>query len=167
MSLTSETALTALSSVKHPDLHRSLTELNLVRDLQGRRRGKVSLTLVLTSPSSSLKERLVREVTAALTEGGASGVQITEEVTVIGRDITSEDPIPDVKNIILVMSGKGGVGKSTVAANLTLALQRSGMRVGLARRRHLRAERSHHVRRRWDVPAPPTASSSSRSSVSA
>src|SRR5258708_2329226 len=68
MSLTSEAALTALSSVKHPDLHRSLVELNLVRDLKLDDAGKVSLTLVLTSPSSSLKERLVHEVTTALLE---------------------------------------------------------------------------------------------------
>jgi ATP-binding protein involved in chromosome partitioning len=52
-------------------------------------------------------------------------------VQVVGRDITSEDPIPEVRNVVLVMSGKGGVGKSTVAANLTMALHRSGMRVGL------------------------------------
>ena len=75
-------------------------------------------------------------------------------------------PIPDVKNIVLVMSGKGGVGKSTVATNLTLALHRSGMRVGL-----LDADiygpsvptMLGVIGRR----APPTASSSSRSSASA
>jgi ATP-binding protein involved in chromosome partitioning len=131
MSITSEAAQTALASVKHPDLHRSLTELNLVRDLQADGDGKVSFKLILTSPSSSLKERLVREATHALKEAGATDVQIADEVTVIARDITSEDPIPDVKNVILVMSGKGGVGKSTVAANLTMALHRAGMRVGL------------------------------------
>jgi ATP-binding protein involved in chromosome partitioning len=86
---------------------------------------------MLTSPASSLKDRLVAEIEAALSRAGATGVTVATEVRVVGRDITSEDPIPDVKNIVLVMSGKGGVGKSTVAANLTMALHRAGMRVGL------------------------------------
>jgi len=131
MSLTREAALEALDHVKHPDLSKAITELNLVNDLEVDPAGKVSLTLVLTSPGSALKERMVGEVTSALTKAGATSVKVSSEIRVIGRDITSEDPIPDVKNIVLVMSGKGGVGKSTVAANLTMALHRSGMRVGL------------------------------------
>src|SRR5689334_20582472 len=131
MSFTRESALEALAKVQHPDLHQSLPELNLVDDVAVDASGKASLRLILTSPGSALKERLVGEVTGALTRAGATSVDVTAEVRVIGRDITSEDPIPDVKNIVLVMSGKGGVGKSTVAANLTMALHRSGMRVGL------------------------------------
>ena len=129
--------------------------------------GKVGLTLVLTSAATAQKELLVTEVTRALTQAGASGVEIKSEVRVIARDITSEDPIPGVKNIVLVMSGKGGVGKSTVAANLTMSLHRAGLRRGSARRRHVRSERAHHVRRHWVARPRPTARDSSRSSVSA
>src|SRR4051812_7675305 len=111
MSLTRETALQALEHVKHPDFSRAITELNLIKDVEVDQAGKASLTLVLTSPGSAMKERLVADVTRALTEAGASAVEVGTEVRVVGRDITSEDPIPDVKNIILVMSGKGGVGK--------------------------------------------------------
>src|SRR5260221_3416854 len=130
MSLTREAALAALEHIKHPDLNRPIGELGMLQDVQVDDAGKVSLKLVLTSPASSLKERMFSEVTAALNRAGASAVELTSDVRVIGRDITSEDPVPEVKNIILVMSGKSGVGKSTVAANLTMALSRSCMHVG-------------------------------------
>src|SRR5439155_23971989 len=131
MALSRETALEALAKIQHPDLHKSITDLAMVEDLAVDADGKASLRLVLTSPSTELKERLVGEIRAALGRMGATAVDVHAEVRIIGRDITSEDPIPDVKNIVLVMSGKGGVGKSTVAANLTMALHRAGMRVGL------------------------------------
>src|SRR5262245_58970635 len=122
MALTREAVLEALAHVKHPDLGKPLTELGMVQGVEVGESDKVSLLLVLTWPAASLKERLSAEVTAALSQAGASSVDLSSEVGVIGRDITSEDPVPDVKNIVLVMSGKGGVGKSTVAANLTMAL---------------------------------------------
>src|SRR5882762_2399472 len=131
MSITREAALDALGHVQHPDLLKSVTELNMVQDLAVDGDNRVSLRLQVTSPSASLRDRLVAEVTSALVNAGAASAEVTPEVRVIGRDITSEDPIPDVKNIILVMSGKGGVGKSTVAANLTMSLARQGLRVGL------------------------------------
>src|SRR5882724_858101 len=131
MALTREAALEALGRVQHPDLNKSLIELNLVHDLEVDAAGKVAFRLVLTSPGAAMKERLIGEAKSALTKAGASSVDVSPEVRVISRDITSEDLIPEVKNIVLVMSGKGGVGKSTVAANITMALHRSGMRVGL------------------------------------
>jgi ATP-binding protein involved in chromosome partitioning len=131
MPLTRDRALEALAKVRHPDVPRPITELNLVKDLEVDAGDQVKVSLILTSPSASLRERLFGQVTAALTAAGASAVDIASEVRVVPRDITSEDPIPDVRNIVLVMSGKGGVGKSTVAANLTMALHRAGMRVGL------------------------------------
>jgi len=131
MAFTQEAALEALAHVKHPDLHKSVVELNMVRDVRVDEAGKATLTVILTSPAQSLKERLFADVEGALTRAGATSVALSSEVRIIGRDITSEDPIPEVKNIILVMSGKGGVGKSTVAANLTMALHRTGMRIGL------------------------------------
>ena len=134
MTLSLESALESLAQVKHPELGGGLVEHNLVKDVRVDPAGKVALTLVLTSAVTAQKEQLVTEVTRALTQAGASGVEIKTEVRVIARDITSEDPIPEVKNIVLVMSGKGGVGKSTVAANLTMSLHRAGLRVATARR---------------------------------
>jgi ATP-binding protein involved in chromosome partitioning len=131
MALDEQAALEALGQVKHPDLHKSIVELNMARDLRVDETGKVTLTVLLPSPAAELKERILNETRAALTKAGAASVDVTTEVRVLGRDITSEDPIPDVKNIVLVMSGKGGVGKSTVASNLTMALHRAGMRTGL------------------------------------
>jgi len=128
MSLTRESALAALTAVHHPELDRPITELNMVRDLEVDASGAVKLTLVRYSPAEATGQKLDASVRDALTRAGASSVALTASVEVVGRDITSEDPIPDV---ILVMSGKGGVGKSTVAANLTMALHRTGMRVGL------------------------------------
>jgi ATP-binding protein involved in chromosome partitioning len=131
MPLTREHALEALAHVRHPDVPRPLTELNLVKDLEIDAKDKVTLTVILTSPSASLRERIYTQVTSALTAAGASAVEIASEIRVVPRDITSEDPIPEVSNVVLVMSGKGGVGKSTIAANITMALHRQGMRVGL------------------------------------
>ena len=147
MPFTREAALETLAKVGHPDLGKSLTELNMITDLSVNDAGRVALTLVSLSPATALKDRILSDVTNALTGGGASSVEVTWDARVVGREITSEDPVPGVKNIVLVMSGKGGVGKSTVAANLTLALHALGMRGRPARRGHLRAERADDARR--------------------
>jgi ATP-binding protein involved in chromosome partitioning len=131
MPLTRETALAALSKVNYPDAPKNLVELNLVRELVVGADGAASVTLMLVSPESIVGDRIGREVTQALASSGASSVKITFRHVVLGRDATSQDPLPDVKNVLLVMSGKGGVGKSTVAANLAVALARTGAAVGL------------------------------------
>src|SRR4051812_24536190 len=102
MPISHDSALAALAQIKHPDLGRPITELNMVDEVRVEDAGKVIVALVLTSPSSALKARLLREVEGALTGAGAASVEITSEVRVIGRDITSEDPIPEVKNVVLV-----------------------------------------------------------------
>jgi ATP-binding protein involved in chromosome partitioning len=87
---------------------------------------------VETGASAETREKIEAELRAKL-----KALPLLEKVDVIfratsgAREITSEDPLPGVKNLVLVMSGKGGVGKSTVAANLTMALARQGLRVGL------------------------------------
>jgi ATP-binding protein involved in chromosome partitioning len=131
MAITREAALEALSTVKYPDLPGTLTELGLVQDLAVEQDGTVAVTLALPSAVSTVKDRILSDSTSALLARGAARVKMEWTVNVLGRDVAGEDPIPDVKNVVLVMSGKGGVGKSTVAANLAMALARAGARVGL------------------------------------
>jgi ATP-binding protein involved in chromosome partitioning len=85
----------------------------------------------ISSPSEDVRRTIQNRVEAALQPLGVDFVELDVEVSVPTREATSEDPLPDVRNVILVMSGKGGVGKSTVATNLALALRRLGTRVGL------------------------------------
>ena len=125
-----ETVQAALSQVLDPEIKKSLTELGMVRDVSvdGTR---VSVGIDLTTPACPLKDQIEAEVRAAITKTGASEVVIDWGAKPIKREIGGDDPCPNVHNIILVVSGKGGVGKSTVATNLTLSLKRAGCRVGL------------------------------------
>jgi ATP-binding protein involved in chromosome partitioning len=130
MPITVESALAALGRVNDPEIHRSIEELGLARDV--RVEGDVvDLTLELLTPSASYKQALDVEIRRVLKEAGAKDVRIRPELSIPTRNILSDDPCPAVKNIVLVMSGKGGVGKSTVAANLAVALTRMGAKVGL------------------------------------
>jgi len=119
-----------LASVAHPTFGKSLLELDLVRDLalDGKR---LSLRLTLHASSESLRQRIRERIEDAVSKLGVETLVLEWDVQVPLRPLSSDDPLPDVKNIVLVMSGKGGVGKSTVAVNLALALKRAGMRVGL------------------------------------
>jgi ATP-binding protein involved in chromosome partitioning len=140
MSITLEAAQEALARVHDPEIHRPLTELGMVRDLlivgasgePATGAGEtVRLTVVLTTPACPLRDRIRTDVTTALQAAGASQVELSWDAQVSRRVIGADDPVPSVANVILVMSGKGGVGKSTVATNLTMALHRAGCRVGL------------------------------------
>ena len=124
--LTPETAQAALEKVDAPELGRPITD-GFVKDLavEG---DAVSLSL---TPPTHFNQGLEAAVREALAAAGAKSVKIAWEIAVTTRNILPDDPCPSVRNILLVMSGKGGVGKSTVATNLTLALNRAGARVGL------------------------------------
>lgn len=120
----------ALRAVEDPIFEKSLGSLGtlLGTKLDGDR---AHVSIRVSSPSEEVRQRLQERVAKALQPLGIEFVELELDVSVPTRETTSTDPIPDVRNVILVMSGKGGVGKSTVATNLALALRRLGTRVGL------------------------------------
>ncbi|MCI0519201.1 MAG: Mrp/NBP35 family ATP-binding protein [Chloroflexi bacterium] len=123
--------LAALSKVQEPELHRDLVTLNMIQDL--RIEGdKVAFTIVLTTPACPLRSQIEAEARqAALTVPGVGGVEIkmSSNVPSDGRPRGLLD-LP-IRNAVAVASGKGGVGKSTVAVNIAVVLAKSGARVGL------------------------------------
>ncbi len=131
MPITRDDATRALAQVHHPDLKKPLAELGMIRDVKVTSAGAATVTVALGASLSTHKAALTRDIETALHGAGVRSVEMIWDPTVLGRDIASDDPMPEVKNIVLVMSGKGGVGKSTVAANVAMAFARAGARVGL------------------------------------
>ncbi|MBQ0160061.1 MAG: Mrp/NBP35 family ATP-binding protein [Bacteroidales bacterium] len=121
----------ALSHVNDPDLGRSLIELGMIENIaiDGK---KVAFDLVLTTPACPMKQRMSDDCVNAIHEYVDHEAEVTVNLT--SRQVQQPDPhdlVPGVKNVILVASGKGGVGKSTVAANLAISLAKTGASVGL------------------------------------
>ncbi|MFN4147421.1 MAG: Mrp/NBP35 family ATP-binding protein [Runella sp.] len=131
LTINKEKILQALSTVQEPDLKKDLVSLGMIKDIETGL-DSVSFTVVLTTPACPLKELIRKECTEAIHKFFGSHIRVNVNLT---ADVTTTraggQVVPHVKNIIAIASGKGGVGKSTVTANLAMALYRSGAKVGI------------------------------------
>src|SRR6266567_7343105 len=121
MQINLQDVIKALSSVKDPDLNRDIVSLGFIKDLEvGDQR--VSFTIHFPTPASTLKQQLGATAKQAVQALGVADVQVRVTSGNAPAAGPQHNMIPQVKNTVAVASGKGGVGKSTVAANLAVAL---------------------------------------------
>ena len=134
--ITEKQILEALSVVQDPDLKRNIVELGFVKNIRVSSEGDVELDLVLTTPACPIRDRFKTQCEQILRESGARSANVVLKANgrvVSGTRAQASDNelLKGVKRIVGVASGKGGVGKSTVTANLAMALSLAGAKVGI------------------------------------
>src|SRR5213594_1913446 len=131
MPLDQASVLEALKVVRDPDLNRDIVSLGFIKNLNidG---GRVAFTIELTTPACPVKDQMRDQARAAVLQiPGVDAVEVKMSARVreaVGPD-SNRAPIPGVKNVIAVGAGKGGVGKTTVAVNMAIALAKCGGKV--------------------------------------
>lgn len=129
--ITSEAVLAALSKVQEPELRKDLVTLNMIKDIVIKG-SEVSFTIMLTTPACPLRDRIQQEAEQAVKSiPGVKIVNVKLDASVPADGRKREQLTLPIKNAIAVASGKGGVGKSTISANLSVALAQTGAKVGL------------------------------------
>jgi ATP-binding protein involved in chromosome partitioning len=132
MQITTEQVIDALRYVDDPDLKKDLVTLNMIKDVEVKGKA-ISFTVVLTTPACPMKDMIHNACMNAILHyvDKEAEVKINMTANVTSKKEKDETTLRDVKNIIAVASGKGGVGKSTIAANLALGLAKQGAKVGI------------------------------------
>ena len=131
--VTETSVLGALTTIKDPDLNRDIVSLGFVKNLRidG---GRVAFSIELTTPACPVKDQMrdqAHAVVSALPGVAAVDIEMTASVRAVASPEAGRAPVEGVKNIVAVGAGKGGVGKTTVAVNLAIALAKCGGRVGI------------------------------------